>query len=72
MFWVTLAGVIAVLLYTCVSKQQLDVMQGQLDSMERDELPYLSVTEKTEDPIYKQDGRVHWNWHFTNSARVGR
>jgi hypothetical protein len=69
MFWVTLAGVIAVLLYTCVSKQQLDVMQGQLDSMERDELPYLSVTEKTEDPIYKQDGRVHWNWHFTNFGK---
>jgi hypothetical protein len=45
MFVVTLLGVFAVIAYTCVSHQQLTVMEGQLDDAKQARLPFLSVKE---------------------------
>lgn len=43
MFVVALLGVFAVIAYTCVSHQQLTVMEGQLNDAKQARLPFLSV-----------------------------
>jgi hypothetical protein len=51
---------------------QLRVMQGQLDAMERDEAPYVAMTEKTAGPTFQAisgEGYVLWDWHFTNLGK---
>ena len=69
--WIAiLAGVaagIGVLQY-CTFQKQLDVMQGQLDSMERDQAPYVSVSDKMSNPAFlpidATFGKIVWDWHF--------
>ena len=52
---------------------QLKIMQGQLDAMERDQAPYVSVSDKWETPTFKSDdgkiGRVAWNWRYSNYGK---
>jgi hypothetical protein len=59
MFFVTLAGVIAVLVYTGVTKQQLDVLQGQVNDARAQQSAFLAFPD---DPptIVKMDN----GWHF--------
>ena len=43
MFWVTLAGVIAVVAYTSVAAWQVCIMRGQLDEMKTEQRPWVSI-----------------------------
>jgi hypothetical protein len=80
MFWVTLAGVIAVIAYTSVAawqayltRGQLNVMQGQLDAMERDQRPIVWITNNLAVPEFKllPDNKTHvvWNFEYTNYGK---
>jgi hypothetical protein len=73
MFWVTLAGVIAVIAYTsvaawqaCLTRGQLRVMQGQLDAMETDKRPWLRSDLFLVNPIIFSD----WNGNKGISVRT--
>ena len=47
---------------------QLTVMRGQLDAMERDQQPYVSIGAKVIPPqIY--NGRIEWAWEVTNFGK---
>ena len=49
---------------------QLKVMQRQLDAMERDQEPYVSIVDKIDPPTYVPiDNQIRWDWHFTNSGK---
>jgi hypothetical protein len=59
MFFVTLAGVIAVLVYTGVTKQQLAVMQDQVDDSRAQISGFLTIPETPETVV-----KLGNNWHF--------
>jgi hypothetical protein len=51
--------------------RQLTVMQGQLDAMERDQMPYIWITDNLKLPEFRPNtgttkGQVVWSWEFTN------
>jgi hypothetical protein len=53
--------------------RQLTVMQGQLDALERDERPYVWITDKLLQPQFHPAGgtdlpigQIVWTWEFTN------
>jgi hypothetical protein len=52
---------------------QLMVMRGQLDAMERDQQPYVSIGDKLPQPqftIYVKDkGAIEWAWNITNFGK---
>jgi hypothetical protein len=51
---------------------QLSVMQGQLDAMERDQAPYMSIDDRTRAPQFRIfDGIIGWEWHVMNFGKGG-
>ena len=49
---------------------QLNVMQRQLDAMERDQIPYVYVTDHIEPPVFDiSKGRISWNWPYANLGK---
>lgn len=52
---------------------QVGILKGQLDAMERDQTPYVSRDDKTWGPIFKLigpgTGKIFWEWHFMNFGR---
>jgi hypothetical protein len=78
MFWITFAGVVAVVAYTSVAawqayltRNQLNVLQGQLDEMRRDQRAWLAVGNVSADPKVPEVGKV-WQLNFftANSGKT--
>lgn len=69
----TFALVIVGLLTALIFQGQLNVLQGQLDSMKREEAPFMELTERTGGPIFRAVvgnlGQITWDWHFTNVGK---
>jgi hypothetical protein len=55
-------------LLATVSIWQLLVIRGQLDAMERDQQPYLSIGDKVIQPRI-DNGRIIWAWNVTNFGK---
>lgn len=78
-FWVTLAGVVAVIAYTSVAAWQGYLMRGQLDAMYQEQSPDLIVlTDKLDQPEFLAAqgklgegglGALIWSWGCTNFGR---
>lgn len=52
---------------------QLMVMRGQLDAMERDQHPYVSIGDKLPPPrfeiVFRDKGIIEWAWNITNFGK---
>jgi hypothetical protein len=52
---------------------QLHVMQRQLDAMERDQRPFMGLTDNLDPPHFRKGaddtGQIIWNWKYTNFGR---
>lgn len=52
---------------------QLLVMRGQLDAMERDQQPYVSIGDKLPAPrfeiVFRDKGVIEWAWNVTNFGK---
>jgi hypothetical protein len=52
---------------------QLHVMQGQLDAMERDQTPFMGLTDNLDPPHFRNGGdgtgQIIWSWKYTNFGR---
>jgi hypothetical protein len=53
--------------------KQAGIMQGQLDMMERDQQPYVSITDNIDPPTFSaiagMNGQIRWSFRFTNSGK---
>jgi hypothetical protein len=53
-----------------ILRNQLNVMQAQLDVMKADQRPYVALSnDQDELPFLDEDGRVNWNYHFSNYGK---
>jgi hypothetical protein len=73
MFWVTLAGVVVVAVYTsvaawqaCLTRDQLAVMRRQLDAMEADQRPWIKIEATIAGPLtfFEPAGFADMPMHF--------
>jgi hypothetical protein len=57
----------------CFAAWQLIVMRGQLNAMERDQQPYVSIGDKLPKPQFtvrfKDKGTIDWAWNVTNFGK---
>jgi hypothetical protein len=62
----------------CVGYWQMSTMQGQLDAMERDQRPDITLTDKVNQPYFLAVGgplgkvglgELIWNWEFINLGK---
>jgi hypothetical protein len=76
--WFTFALVVISLITAGIFQRQLSVMRGQLDAMERDQRPYLMLTDPINQPFFLAVdgdlgkaglGELIWNWNFTNFGK---